>query len=110
MRSAGAEADKAGLPPRVPAGAVPRYLLSEESVAGVPAVPLPREGGQACAVPHAHGRHRRACSIAVPVCPLPFFGPTASRREVPGQHGPAVVLLVRQCQGKLGWGWGCVLL
>lgn len=50
------------------------------------------------------------CSIAVPVCPLPFFGPTASRREVPGQHGPAVVLLVRQCQGKLGWGWGCVLL
>lgn len=52
----------------------------------------------------------RTRGIAIPVCPLPFSGPTASRREVPGQHGPTVVLLVRQCQGKLGWGcvlWGC---
>lgn len=106
MRSAAAEADKPGLPPRVPAGAVPRYLLSEESVAGVPAVPLPREGGQACAVPHAHGRHRRDMQHRCPRVPAALLWPHSLQTRGPrparprsGVTGPAV-------PGEAGMGMG----
>lgn len=103
---AGAVAGEPGALQRVPAGTVPRSLLSEESVAGIPSAPQ-----RLCLGPRAHARG--SCGVPIPGCWLPFHPPAAARAAVaPARSSasvaPAAARPPPHPPGHAQGGWGAV--